>query len=79
MDMDWIALVSDPYPIQSEPYLQLMECDDVLLLQRWVLPWLDLMEFEIVPVSPSKMVRELFPTAGEVRAEPSAAADRPRE
>ena len=40
---------------------QLMECDDVLLLlQRWILQWRDLVEFEIVPVSPSKAVRELF-------------------
>src|SRR5207244_2944828 len=39
---------------------QLMECDDAVLLQRWVLQWRDLMEFEIVPVSPSKAVRLLF-------------------
>jgi hypothetical protein len=42
---------------------QLMECDDPQLLQRWVLRWRDLMEFEIVPVSPSKLVREMFPAA----------------
>src|SRR5690349_18409892 len=28
---------------------QLMECDDVTLLQRWVAAWSDLVEFEIVP------------------------------
>ena len=39
---------------------QLMECDDVVLLQRWVVQWRDLAEFEIVPVSPSQAVRELF-------------------
>jgi hypothetical protein len=39
---------------------QLMECDDALLLQRWVLPWRDLADFEIVPVSPSQAVRALF-------------------
>ena len=39
---------------------QLMECADVQLLQRWILQWRDLMEFEIVPVSPSKAVREMF-------------------
>jgi hypothetical protein len=44
---------------------QLMECEDVLLLQKWVLQWRDLVEFEIVPVSSSKSVRELFPPAGE--------------
>jgi hypothetical protein len=39
---------------------QLMECDDALSLQRWVLQWRDLVEFEIVPVSKSPAVRELF-------------------
>jgi hypothetical protein len=32
---------------------QLMECDDINLLQAWVLEWSDLAKFEIVPVSPS--------------------------
>lgn len=39
---------------------QLMECDDVGLLMQWMLRWRDLMDFEVVPVSPSKQVRELF-------------------
>jgi hypothetical protein len=39
---------------------QLMECDDAVLFQKWVLQWRDLAEFEIVPVSSSKTVRELF-------------------
>jgi hypothetical protein len=39
---------------------QLMECDDVALLQRWILQWRDLVEFEIVPVVPSRVVREMF-------------------
>jgi hypothetical protein len=42
---------------------QLMECDEVALLQQWVLQWRDLVEFEIVPVSPSQSVRALFSTA----------------
>jgi hypothetical protein len=29
---------------------QIMECEDVTLLQRWVAEWCDLVEFEIVPV-----------------------------
>ena len=33
---------------------QLMECDDVTLLQRWVAQWSDLVEFEIIPVVPGK-------------------------
>ena len=42
---------------------QVMECDDALLIQRWVLEWRDLAEFEIVPVSSSRSVRGLFSTA----------------
>jgi hypothetical protein len=33
---------------------QVMECDDVTLLQRWVAEWTDLVRFEIVPVTPGK-------------------------
>ena len=40
--------------------LQLMETDDPALLQRWILQWRDLMEFEVVPVSTSRTVREIF-------------------
>jgi hypothetical protein len=47
---------------------QLMECDDAILFQRWVLQWRDKVEFEIVPVTPSHRVRGLFPaTAPELR------------
>jgi len=31
---------------------QLMECEEVTLLQRWVSAWSDLVHFEIVPVVP---------------------------
>lgn len=33
---------------------QIMECDDVALLQRWVAQWSDLVGFEIVPVVAGK-------------------------
>ena len=33
---------------------QLMSCDDITLLQRWVAQWADLVHFEIVPVVPGK-------------------------
>jgi hypothetical protein len=39
---------------------QLMECDDARLLMEWALQWRDLIEFEVVPVSPSREVRDLF-------------------
>jgi len=37
---------------------QLMECEDDRLLQQWVAQWSDLVEFEIVPVTPSAQVTE---------------------
>ena len=37
---------------------QLMECEDARLLQQWVAYWGDLVEFEIVPVVPSKETAE---------------------
>ncbi len=42
-----------------------MECDDAALFQQWVLEWRDLAQFEIVPVTPSKVARELFDRGGE--------------
>ncbi|KST67222.1 DUF3303 domain-containing protein [Mastigocoleus testarum] len=33
---------------------QLMECDDLCLLQEWILQWQDLAEFEIIPIVSSK-------------------------
>ena len=38
---------------------QLMECEDLRLLQQWILQWQDLVEFEIVPVVTSKDAREV--------------------
>ena len=35
---------------------QVMECDDVTLLQRWVSAWSDLVSFEILPVASGKDV-----------------------
>jgi Protein of unknown function (DUF3303) len=37
---------------------QLMECDDLRLIQEWVLHWHGFGTFEIVPVVPSKETRE---------------------
>jgi hypothetical protein len=43
-----------------ERCFQLMETDDLRLLQRWIVAWNDLMDFEIVPVVPSAQTRALF-------------------
>lgn len=37
---------------------QLMECDDPLLFQQWIIRWQDLMEFELVPVVVSRETTE---------------------
>jgi hypothetical protein len=39
---------------------QLMECDDLRLLQQWIIHWQDLGEFEIVPVLSSKETVEVI-------------------
>jgi hypothetical protein len=46
---------------------QLMECDDLRLLQEWVLQWRGVgISFEIVPVVPSAQTREVVaPHLGE--------------
>ncbi|MEM6753976.1 MAG: DUF3303 family protein [Cyanobacteria bacterium P01_C01_bin.38] len=38
---------------------QLMECDDLLLIQEWILQWQDLAKFEVIPVVPSKDTSEM--------------------
>ena len=38
---------------------QLMECHDACLFQKWVVQWQDLIEFEIIPVVPSKETTEV--------------------
>ncbi|HZT41037.1 MAG TPA: DUF3303 family protein [Chthonomonadaceae bacterium] len=39
---------------------QLMECNDVRLLQQWVVQWQDLVDFEIVPVATSKEASDVI-------------------
>ncbi len=47
---------------------QLMECNDVALLQQWVVQWSDLVAFEIVPVVSGKETAEaLSPDASPVQ------------
>ena len=60
---DGLRYVDSWVEVNFDRCFQVMECDDPVLLQRWVLGWRDLAEFEIVPVSPSKAVRELFSPA----------------
>lgn len=41
-----------------ERCFQLMECENVSLLQEWILEWQDLADFEIVAVEDSKKTSE---------------------
>ena len=44
---------------------QLMECDDADLFDHWVAQWQDLVEFEIIPVVPSKEASEAMAQSGK--------------
>jgi hypothetical protein len=43
-----------------ERCFQLMECNDARLLQQWVAQWHDLVDFEIIAVTPSKDANEVL-------------------
>ncbi|MCW5749244.1 MAG: DUF3303 family protein [Alphaproteobacteria bacterium] len=51
---DGITFVSSWISADLGRCFQIMACDDVTLLQRWVTSWSDLIDFEIVPVAPGK-------------------------
>ncbi|WP_255468591.1 DUF3303 domain-containing protein [Reyranella sp. CPCC 100927] len=51
---DGVTFVSSWVSADLGRCFQVMECDDVALLQRWVTEWSDLIAFEIVPVVPGK-------------------------
>ena len=51
---DGLAFVGSWVQADMGRCFQLMECDDVTLLQRWIVQWSDLMAFEIVPVVAGK-------------------------
>ena len=55
---DGLKFVSNWVAADLGRCFQVMECDNVTLLQRWVAQWSDLVEFEIVPVVPGKETAE---------------------
>jgi hypothetical protein len=64
---DGLRYVDSWIEVNFDRCFQVMECDDIDLLQRWILEWSDLVKFEVVPVSPSKLVREMFePRSGKI-------------
>ena len=55
---DGLRYVGSWVEVNFDRCFQLMECDDLRLIQQWVLHWRDLAEFEIVPVLSSQETRE---------------------
>ena len=51
---DGLAFVASWVAADLGRCFQVMECDDLVLLQRWVAEWSDLAGFEIVPVTAGK-------------------------
>ena len=51
---DGLAFVSSWVSADLGRCFQVMECEDVTLLQRWVAEWADLVNFEILPVTQGK-------------------------
>ena len=51
---DGLAFVSSWVAADLGRCFQVMECDDITRLQKWVAEWSDLTAFEIVPVVPGK-------------------------
>jgi hypothetical protein len=57
---DELRYIDSWIEVNFDRCFQLMECDDARLVMQWILQWQDLMDFEVVPVCPSKVARELF-------------------
>ena len=57
---DGLAFVSSWVAADLTRCFQVIECNDVTLLQRWVAEWSDLIDFEIVAVVPGKATVEAF-------------------
>ena len=55
---DGLAFVGSWVSADLGRCFQVMETDDVTLLQRWVVEWSDLVDFEIVPVTSGKSTAE---------------------
>jgi hypothetical protein len=51
---DGITFVDSWVTADLSRCFQVMACEDIALLQRWVAEWSDLVEFEIVPVVQGK-------------------------
>ncbi len=57
---DGLKYVNSWVEVNFNRCFQLIECDDLRLLQQWVLKWQDLGEFDIIPVVSSKETVEVI-------------------
>jgi hypothetical protein len=53
---DGLTFVGSWVTADLDRCFQVMECDDVTLLQRWIVQWSDMIHFEILPVVAGKDV-----------------------
>ncbi len=58
MAPEGLTYVGSWIEVNFDRCFQLMECQDPRLLQQWVTRWHDLIDFEFVPVVPSKETAE---------------------
>jgi Domain of unknown function (DUF3303) len=57
---DGLRYVGSWIEVNFDRCFQLMECDDALLLEQWIVNWTELIEFEVVPVTTSEETREVI-------------------
>ncbi len=57
---DGLRFVDSWVEVNFHRCFQVMECEDPRLFQDWVSRWQDLIDFEIVPIVPSKQTAEMM-------------------
>jgi hypothetical protein len=60
MAPDGVRYVSSVVTTDGRRCFQIMECDDPVLLDRWMAAWSDLVTFEVIPVISSEEAAERF-------------------
>jgi Protein of unknown function (DUF3303) len=60
MAADGLAYIESWVETNFDRCFQLMECGDARLLEKWADRWRDLVDFEFVPVRPSKEAVEII-------------------
>jgi hypothetical protein len=55
-----VRLVDSWIEASGKRCFQVMECADLKPLMEWVAAWRDIVDFEIIPVVPSRTAAEIF-------------------